>query len=143
MPPSASTTPSPVPVPAVPAPAGSVRFAAAARVLGRVARDGGLVVPGFRSPPRVLGVQRSLRRHHGGVTVAVQVRDRPWPAVVADMIEGVVVTNGLQSPAADRLRTELWQAVTDEGVLVGDAGAHAPAATTGPRSRPSSAARVA
>lgn len=70
-------------------------------------------MPGFRSPPRVVGAQRTLRRHSdgAGVVVAVQVRGRPWFAVVADMIEGVVVANGLQAPTGDRLRTELWEAL--------------------------------
>jgi hypothetical protein len=31
--------------------------------------------------------------------------------VIADMIEGVVVANGLRPPAADRIRTELWAAI--------------------------------
>lgn len=48
------------------------------------------------------------------MVVAVQVRDRPWVAVVADMIEGVVVANRLTPPAADRLRTELWEVVGSE-----------------------------
>lgn len=56
-------------------------------------------------------MQRTLRRHAGGVVIAVQLRGRPWGAVVADMIEGVVVANALQPPQSDRLRTELWQAV--------------------------------
>ena len=59
----------------------------------------------------IVGVQRTLRRHPQGAVVAVQVRGRPWAAVVADMIEGVVVANRLQPPAADRLRTELWSAI--------------------------------
>jgi hypothetical protein len=70
-----------------------------------------LVVPSYRCPPRVVGVQRTLRRHSGGVVIAVQVRGRPWGAVIADMIEGVVVANELRPPQADRLRTDLWQAV--------------------------------
>ena len=57
-------------------------------------------------------MQRSLRRFpEGGATVAVQLKGRPWPAVLADMIEGVVAANGLLPPHADRLRDELWQAV--------------------------------
>jgi hypothetical protein len=72
------------------------------------------VVPGFRCPPRVVGVHRTLRRQPNGVVVAVQVRGRPWFVVVADMIEGVVVANGLRPPAADLLRTELWCALTAE-----------------------------
>ena len=87
-------------------------FAHAARVLGREARRRGLVAPSYRCPPRIVGVQRSLRRFpEGGATVAVQLKGRPWPAVLADMIEGVVAANGLLPPHADRLRDELWQAV--------------------------------
>ena len=87
-------------------------FAHAARVLGREARRRGLVAPSYRSPPRIVGVQRSLRRFaKGGATVAVQLKGRPWPAVLGDMIEGVVVANGLRSPQADRLCDELWRAV--------------------------------
>lgn len=90
-------------------------FAHAARVLGGQARRGGLVAPSFRCPPRIVGVDRSLRRlSDGRVVVSVQLKDRPWPAVLADMIEGVVVANSLVSPQADRLRAELWAAVSAE-----------------------------
>ncbi len=84
-------------------------FANAARVLGREARRRGLVAPSYRCPPRIVGVDRSLRRLEAGrVVVAVQLKGRPWLAVLGDMIEGVVVANGLQPPQADRLRSELW-----------------------------------
>ncbi len=43
--------------------------------------------------------------------MAVQLKGRPWLAVLGDMIEGVVVANSLLPPHADRLRNELWQAV--------------------------------
>lgn len=87
-------------------------FAHAARLLGREARRRGLVAPSYRCPPRIVGVQRSLRRYpQGGAVVAVQLKGRPWLAVLGDMIEGVVVANDLRPPHADRLRTELWQAV--------------------------------
>jgi hypothetical protein len=90
-------------------------FANAARILGREARQRGLVAPSYRCPPRIVGVQRSLRRYRGGgAVVAVQLKARPWLAVLSDMIEGVVVVNGLQSPHADRLRSELWEAVGGE-----------------------------
>lgn len=85
-------------------------FAAAARTLTREARRQGLVGPSFRCPPRLVGVDRSLRRHPEGAVVSVRLRGRPWPAVLADMIEGVVVTNQLAPPSSDRLRTELWAA---------------------------------
>jgi hypothetical protein len=86
-------------------------FANAARVLGREARRRGLVAPSYRCPPRIVGVDRSVRRLDAGhVVVAVQLKGRPWLAVLGDMIEGVLVAKGLQPPQADRLRTELWAA---------------------------------
>jgi hypothetical protein len=95
-------------------PGTTVEFSHAARLLGREARRRRLVAPSFRCPPRVVGAQRTVRRHSGGVVVAVQLRDRPWLAVLADMIEGVVVANRLQPPSADRLRTELWQVAAEQ-----------------------------
>ena len=92
----------------------SLRFARAVQVLTAAARGLGLVVPGFRSPPRLVGVQRSIKRWSGGATIAVVVRDRPWPAVLADLIEGIVAANGLTSPAADRVRADLWDALQAE-----------------------------
>jgi hypothetical protein len=94
----------------------TVRFAQAVQALGRCARRLGLVAPSFRSPPRLVGVQRSIKRWDGGATVAVVVRGRPWPAVQSDLIEGVVAANTLVPPDSDRARAELWLA------LVGEAG---------------------
>jgi len=96
----------------------TVDFITVAKLLGHEARRRGLVAPSFRTPPRLAGVQRTLRRHPTGAAVAVQVRGRPWPVVVSDMIEGIVATNRLQPPAADCLRTELWQAVGFDGPLL-------------------------
>lgn len=93
----------------------SLRFARAVQALGRSARAQGLAVPGFRSPPRLVGVQRSIKRWPGGATVAVVVRGRPWPAVQADLVEGIVAANGLIGPAADRARAALWQALEVDG----------------------------
>ena len=84
-------------------------FASAARVLTREARARGLAGPSYRCPPRLVGVDRTLRRRGDGAIVSVRLRGRPWPAVLADMIEGVVVTNRLTPPASDRLRAELWE----------------------------------
>ncbi len=95
----------------------SVRFAAAARTLGQVTRGAGLVVPGFRSPPRLRDADRSLRRNRSGsCTVSVRLKGRPWSAVVGDMIEGVIAANRLAGPTADRTRTALWAAVEAEAV---------------------------
>jgi len=94
--------------------ASAVHFATAARLLGEAARARGLVVPAFRSPPRLPGAARTVRRWPGGgATVSVEVRARPYEAVVADMVEGVVIVNGVEGPDATRLRTSLWQAVLD------------------------------
>ena len=89
--------------------ASTVEFATAARNLTREARRRGLVGPSFRCPPRLVGVDRTIRRHDEGAIVSVRLRGRPWAAVLADMIEGVVVANRLQPPHADRLRSDLWQ----------------------------------
>src|SRR3954451_8392130 len=95
----------------------SLRFAAAARALGSEARRRGLVAPAYRSPPRLAGAERTMRRRlDGGVTVAVCFRGRPWAAVVADMIEGVVVANRLTGAEADRCRDALWRAADAAGV---------------------------
>ena len=39
------------------------------------------------------------------------------------MIEGVVVTNGLSSPEADRIRTDLWLIMDPDDSRVGIAAA--------------------
>jgi hypothetical protein len=90
----------------------SLRFATAVRTLADQARRLGLQVPGFRSPPRLRGVDRSLRRRSdGGAMIAVVVRGRPFEAVLADMIDGIVVANTLTGVAADRARASLWGVV--------------------------------
>ena len=90
----------------------SLRFAAAARALGQAARRAELQVPGYRSPPRLADVDRSLRRRADGFAmVAVRLRGRPWVAVVSDMVEGVVVANSLQGAEADRARSAMWLAL--------------------------------
>ena len=93
----------------------TVEFASTARTLTREARRRGLVGPSFRCPPRLVGVDRSIRRRPDGAVVSIRLKDRPRGAVVADMIEGVVVANGLRPPVADRLRTELWVALDGAG----------------------------
>ena len=91
-----------------PSDASALEFAAAARTLTREARRRGLVGPSFRCPPRLVGVDRTVRWRRDGAIISVRLRGRPWPAVLADMIEGVVVANRLTPPASDRLRAELW-----------------------------------
>ena len=95
---------------------GAIQFAETARSIGRAARLRGLEVPTFRSPPGLVGVQRTIRRRGASATVSVVVRGRPWAAVVADMGEGVGAANRLDSRRADTVRAALWMAV-DEPAL--------------------------
>ena len=92
--------------------ASAVGFAEAVRVVATVARQGRLVVPVFRSPPRRQGVDRTIRRRAtaSGV-VSVRLGDRPLAAVRSDVIEGVVVANGLEGERADRFRRSAWEAI--------------------------------
>ena len=93
----------------------SLQFAGTVRTLGGAARARGLVVPGFRSPPKVPGAERTVRRRpDGGATVAVGVKGRPFQAVIADLIEGIVVANSLDAAEATRVRTLLWYSVVGE-----------------------------
>lgn len=88
----------------------TIRFATAAKAIADEARRAGLVVPGFRSPPRLAGVDRSLRRRPGSTpAVAVRVAGRPMDTVVADMVEGVLVANAVRD--RDDLRARLLAAV--------------------------------
>ena len=92
----------------------SVRFANAVRALAAASRAEGLRAPSFRSPPGVRGAARTVRRRaDGSTTVAVAVKGRPWAAVLADLVEGVVVANELAGPAAERARAAMWAAVGD------------------------------
>ena len=94
------------------------QFAGAARILASQAHRHGLCPPGFRSPPRIVGVDRSLRRFNNRVVVSVLLRERPFVAVLSDMIEGVVVANELTGRNAENARTLLWSSV--ESLLVSD-----------------------
>lgn len=90
----------------------SLRFARIARRLAEAARAQGLRAPTFRSPPRVAGVTRTIKRGpRGQATVSVVLRGRPWAAVAADLVDGVVAANGLRGVAADRVRAALWAAL--------------------------------
>lgn len=84
------------------------RFWELARRVVSEARRSGLVVPGFRSPPRVPGAVRTVRRHPGGALVAVAWRGRSAAAVVADMVDGLVLVNGLAGAEAAACRRRLW-----------------------------------
>ena len=103
--------------------AGTTTFTSAALVLAERANELGLAAPGFRSPPRIVGLDRTVRRGRGGTggVVAVRIADRPLTAIIGDMIEGVIVVNRLEPPEADRVRTLLWRSMLQFTIHANDA----------------------
>ena len=66
----------------------------------------------FAATARLTGAHRTVRwAADGTATIAVELRDRAWLAVVADMIEGVVLANHLEGADAQQCRSVLWAAV--------------------------------
>jgi hypothetical protein len=87
-------------------------FAECVRAVTTVARRRGLTIPAFRSPPGVDGVDRTLRRRpDGSAVVAVRLTGRPFVAVQADVIDGVVAANELTGRPADHFRRAAWIAL--------------------------------
>jgi hypothetical protein len=87
-------------------------FGSLARELGDEARRSGLAVPGFRSPPRLPGARRTIRRAVAGApVVAVALQGRPAEEVIEDMIDGIVAANGLRGGRADEARRALAKTV--------------------------------
>ncbi|MDQ1446484.1 MAG: hypothetical protein QOI20_2948 [Acidimicrobiaceae bacterium] len=90
----------------------SLRFSSLARLLAAEARRHGLAVPGFRSPPRLAGVDRTIRwTAEGTCMVSVRVRGREVADVIADLVEGVLVANRLTGQAAEGWRLALRSAL--------------------------------
>jgi hypothetical protein len=82
-----------------------------ARFLAAESRQQGLTVPAFRSPPRVSGASRTIRRLRDGAVVSVQIRGRTAEQVAADMIDGIMITNRLAPAAEAQVREMLLAAV--------------------------------
>jgi len=90
-------------------------FGDMSRVVAGEARRHGLVAPSFRSPPRLQGVSRTVRRYpDGGWLVSVRCRGRPLVDVAADMVDGVLRANGLHGTAAEGWRITLRSACLHE-----------------------------
>lgn len=88
----------------------AVEFSETVRQVVTLARRQGLRPPVYRSPPRLDGVDRSIRRRpNGNVVVAVRRAGRPLAAIQSDVIDGVVAANGLTGGAADRFRHAAWE----------------------------------
>jgi hypothetical protein len=117
------------PASVAPPDATTVQFASTARALAAAARRFGLAAPSFRTPPRLADHDRTLRRHASGGVVAVRLGGRPWAAVVADMIDGVMALNQLDARRAARVRADLWHVVTS-GVDAVESAPSAPSTVT-------------
>ncbi len=89
----------------------TLRFTAVVQIVAAEARQMGMTVPGFRSPPRLPGADRTIRRVQGAPVVAVRVRGRAFADVVADVVEGVLVANGIPRGRDLRVRRRLLDAV--------------------------------
>jgi hypothetical protein len=90
----------------------ALRFADVARRLGAAAHEAGLSVPAFRSPPRVPGAARTIRRYPAGAVVSVRMRGRPFADVVTDMVDGVLAANHVPPSDAPRVRERLVAALS-------------------------------
>ncbi len=90
-------------------------FGEMSRIVAGEARRHGLVAPSFRSPPRLQGATRTLRRYpNGQLLVSVRCRGRPVADVAADMVDGVLMANGLGGTAAVGWRITLRAACLPE-----------------------------
>lgn len=87
------------------------RFWELVRRVGAEGRRLGLEVPGFRSPPRTPGALRTVSRPPGGAVVAVAWRDRSPADVVGDLVDGLVLVNGLAGAEAADCRRSLRSAL--------------------------------
>ncbi len=90
---------------------GASRFSSVARALADEARRCGLAAPGFRSPPRLPGALRTIRRAGDRSVVAIRLTGRPPAEVITDMVEGVVVANRLAGDRAALARHALLEAL--------------------------------
>jgi hypothetical protein len=91
-------------------------FAGTARWLAGAAHARGLDAPGFRTPPRQTGCNRTIRRYpDGSALVSVRVKGRLWDDVVDDLIAGILAMNDLHGAAAAEVRHGLWSELTSAG----------------------------
>ncbi len=89
----------------------SLEFAEAVRCLSGAARRAGYRAPSFRSRPRGNRHRTIRRRVDGSATIAVALRQRPMPAVLGDLIDGIIAANALSGEPAAELRDRLWLSV--------------------------------
>ena len=62
-------------------------------------------------PDRVADAARTIRRYPAGAVVSVRLRGRPFPEVMADMVDGVLAANQVPPADAPRVRARLAAAL--------------------------------
>ena len=85
--------------------ASTTEFRELVRSITAECKANSLLVPSFRTPPRAHDRKRTIRRYRDGSTlISVRIYQRPVEAVKADMVEGVILANGLSGEAAGNVR---------------------------------------
>ena len=93
----------------------SIKFVKVVRTLERIANQRGFNVPTFRSPPPTAKFQRTVKKQPDKkLIISIVVRERPWLAVLADIIEGFVLANK-PSNRESELRDLLWDSISSNG----------------------------
>ena len=96
----------------------SIKFLKVIRTLERIAGQRGFVAPSFRCPPPSAKFQRSIKKlDNDKVTISIVARDRPWLAVLADIVEGFVIANS-SSERESELRNLLWDSIASNDLQI-------------------------
>ena len=90
----------------------SLAFADLVRSAGRSARELGLAVPGYRSPPHHPTADRTYKPDPSGLSagrVSVRVKGRPLIDVALDVVAGIAAANDIGEGHRDitRIRTRV------------------------------------
>lgn len=94
----------------------SVNFVSVVRTLGRIANQREFISPSFRCPPPSAKFQRSMRNlGEGEITISIVIRERPWLAVLADIVEGFVIANKSLERESE-LRNLLWDSIASNNL---------------------------
>jgi hypothetical protein len=92
----------------------SLAFGTIVRAIAQEARSMGLEVPIFRSPPGLPAADRTICRRRGQLVVSVRSRGRPFGDVTADVVEAILLVNGIGRDRDMPVRRKLLEAVEAE-----------------------------
>ena len=114
-------------------------FTSLVLMLSTWARNHAMQPPQYRSPPRTLGVTRSLRRSSGGrPVISIRLRGRARSEVVRDMVDGLLAVNPEPGPVRgvppSAARVRLREAAVEHLLTSSDERPATPLHGAGPRS---------